>query len=805
MISTSSAFTGASFQAPVATLPFVISSGDGVKTIYIKFKKTVDEIVYTFTSSTSITLDTEPPPAPIIGVAESGIENGKIVGQPLFSGTAEPGAIIRIRYESLTGGTAGKQRITHESPSALLLAGTRTIYHTTFENWLMLAGVIGDYYATADETGHWELSFPLVTTPGNYVISVASIDDAGNVSSEAPQVSFTVPQEVVIVGCTDPSASNFNPNATEDDGSCVQSIPGCTDSTSYNYNANATVDDGSCTPVIVGCRDSNATNYNPAANTSNNSCTYPALPESESETQDPGDPDATAGTETDSGDPGTDTSAQTGTDTGGTGGSGSGEELALGDTSGTGDSDFSGSGTVSQSTSTLRVALGATLKNTQQSIQSFVSSTRSAIVDAISVPVTYVTERIPEPVKQAAKKVQEVADNPQVEEANEYVVAPAVAVASTANIAVGFQLPQLILFLRYLFTQPILLLRRRRQKQWGTIYNVYTKQPVDLATIRVIDAKTGNIIRSQVTDQKGRYFIILPAGSYRVEIQKTGFTQESDVLQKQRTDIVFDRLYQVGSVIYVSEKRAELNVNIPLEPLTKDKPTKEILRVYTKQVTQYIISTVGLYISVLSYLVSPTRFVGMLVVLHVVFLYAFHVLSKKIKRKGAIGIVRDALNKHKIGRVVVRVFDASYNKLVETVVTDYRGRYGALVGPSTYYVTYEKQGYEKKKSPAIDFSSGKENTGGIIARDELLHPAAQATPDPSTRTTLPTHTGDSRPAQDPTRTLVKGGDISSEAGDTLRDIAQFCKGNDLAAKHSNFFGITLFPLSLDHVFCSKHD
>ena len=49
-----------------------------------------------------------------------------------------------------------------------------------------------------------------------------------------------------VLGCTNPNSLNFDPNATEDDGSCIIVVRGCTDSRASNYDPNANVDDGSC-------------------------------------------------------------------------------------------------------------------------------------------------------------------------------------------------------------------------------------------------------------------------------------------------------------------------------------------------------------------------------------------------------------------------------------------------------------------------------------------------------------------------------------------------------------------------------
>jgi hypothetical protein len=65
-------------------------------------------------------------------------------------------------------------------------------------------------------------------------------------------------------GCTNPLAVNFNPLATEDDGSCI--ILGCTDELAINYSPNATVSDGSCiynvNPIEPACIPNSVDNTN---------------------------------------------------------------------------------------------------------------------------------------------------------------------------------------------------------------------------------------------------------------------------------------------------------------------------------------------------------------------------------------------------------------------------------------------------------------------------------------------------------------------------------------------------------------
>lgn len=84
------------------------------------------------------------------------------------------------------------------------------------------------------------------------------------------------PEKVDVYGCTDSSASNYNTNATINNGTCVYDVLGCMDKEAKNYNENATKDDNSCEYYIFGCTDSNAKNYNKNATVDDGSCSYPS-------------------------------------------------------------------------------------------------------------------------------------------------------------------------------------------------------------------------------------------------------------------------------------------------------------------------------------------------------------------------------------------------------------------------------------------------------------------------------------------------------------------------------------------------
>ena len=92
----------------------------------------------------------------------------------------------------------------------------------------------------------------------------------------------------------------------------------------------------------------------------------------------------------------------------------------------------------------------------------------------------------------------------------------------------------------------------------------------------------------------------------------------------------------------------------------------------------------------------------------------------KTKNRGRWGVVTDEVTKKPIPHAVVRLFSLPYHKLVETQVSDQRGRYYFLVGKNKYYVTVTQPGYWKTESYPLDLSTAPNPE--IISADLPVRP-----------------------------------------------------------------------------------
>ena len=269
---------------------------------------------------------------------------------------------------------------------------------------------------------------------------------------------------------------------------------------------------------------------------------------------------------------------------------------------------------------------------------------------------------------------------------------------------------------RLFITQPFLFFARRKRKAWGVVYNAITKVPVPLAVVRLFDAKTGKVLQTRVTDRGGRYFFIAQPGDYRLQVQKPQFTFPTDYMKGKKSDALFLDLYH-GENLKVSDKDATIAANIPVDPAVKERPSSQIIAKLFKRRALQIISFVSPVLAIISVVITPTALTISLLGAQVLVFGGMAIVSKPKKLKGW-GIVYDNKTHDPLQRVIVRVFEPIYGKLLDAQVTDSSGRYSALVGPNIYKVTFNKEGYMQGLLDNIDYRDKKEPT--LIKEDVFL-------------------------------------------------------------------------------------
>jgi hypothetical protein len=284
------------------------------------------------------------------------------------------------------------------------------------------------------------------------------------------------------------------------------------------------------------------------------------------------------------------------------------------------------------------------------------------------------------------------------------------AVASGTAMALTFNfLP----FLQYLLTSPILIFGRRKRKGFGVVYNALTKTPIDLAIVRLFrlkdqDDQKGRLTVSRVTDKGGRYFFLVQPGLYRLEVTKSSYLFPTKYLGQMKEDGAFLDLYH-GEIIEVKDADVTITANIPLDPGedTSAAKLKHNQHVAVVRSIQHFIAAIGVLAAFIALVVRPEA-ISYLIFAVQVFVYLVSRRLARPHKPKSWGIVYDQKTGRPLSRVIARIFDPHYNKLLDSVITDAKGRYSFLLGPSAYYATFDKEGFATKEVKPIDLTRRKE-------------------------------------------------------------------------------------------------
>jgi hypothetical protein len=187
-----------------------------------------------------------------------------------------------------------------------------------------------------------------------------------------------------------------------------------------------------------------------------------------------------------------------------------------------------------------------------------------------------------------------------------------------------------------------------------------------------------------------------------------GFQFPSQHLAERKEDVQYIDLYH-GELLRVTDKDAVITPNIPLDPsqAAKYSEPKNIRWNAHLRMIQHIIALSGVIVSIVFAIIRPNVLAAVMVLIQIGVYQIVQRLAKPRKPK-TWGIVYDKNTGRPLSNVVARIFEPKYNKLLETQVTDSKGRYSFLLGPAEYYAVFEKEGYRSTQIKPIDFTKDTE-------------------------------------------------------------------------------------------------
>lgn len=248
----------------------------------------------------------------------------------------------------------------------------------------------------------------------------------------------------------------------------------------------------------------------------------------------------------------------------------------------------------------------------------------------------------------------------------------------------------LFLIVIWALTRPVYADFKRSRSGYGIVFDSHSGEPIATAIIR-LKTPQGLVSTTVVTDSQGRYRLVAPKGEYYFEVSKAGYIFPSVLTQEKKFSPFFDNILPGNHI--KTEDYGTITKNIPLDQKWSSKKPLISKIILTKN-AQHLIAFLGTGVALYMAAIQSVSFLPW--VLFAIFLTVM--LGRLLTFKAPappFGTIVDAQTGEPLSRVVVRLLDKKFNKLIETQTTSPKGRYAFIVGKGAYRVMLEKPGYKK--------------------------------------------------------------------------------------------------------------
>lgn len=488
----------------------------------------------------------------------------------------------------------------------------------------------------------------------------------------------------IYLGCTDSTASNYNPNANTDNGTCVYDVPGCTLSNAINYNPNADVNDGSCVMPVPGCTNPVAENYNPLANTPDGSCIYLGCTDPGADNYNP-DANSPNGSCIYS--------------------NGCTDETAY---------NYNPDAVEDDGSCTYGGCKNPTADN--------YNPDPLVTIDDNSCMWSTITIEVPVEDGNITGFIGGDGYGGWIPKIITGIgLAVALGFLTVSHILYGPMTKIKVVSVTTRIWSGLLAFLGVKKKPWGVVYDAKTKQPLDPVYVTLTD-EHGVLISTSVTDIEGRYGFLAKPGVYKMYAHRSNYDFPSTILSGKDSDEIYKDLY-FGELITIQKENEFIAKNIPMDPLAFDwnefvKNRDHSMKTFSKQkiwmlwITKALFS-VGFGLSILAVIVTPNIY-NILVVLAYVGI-AF--LERRGLAPRPFGWLKDK-NGGPASFSVVHIFSDTGLEISRKVADEF-GRYVCFLPNGDYTISIDKRNPDGTYTRVVNKSASRVTKGYLVEDYEL--------------------------------------------------------------------------------------
>ncbi|MBN1915581.1 hypothetical protein JW796_01120 [Candidatus Dojkabacteria bacterium] len=262
---------------------------------------------------------------------------------------------------------------------------------------------------------------------------------------------------------------------------------------------------------------------------------------------------------------------------------------------------------------------------------------------------------------------------------------------------------------------------KRSKNPWGIIIDGNSNKPVAFANVRLYIEGSRAVVNEKVSDLDGRYGLVASAGKYRLEVEHSDYKKEIVSIEIPETGVI--------------------TRDIVLRPLESKmnffRGIRKGLENFNNSMNKLLpyIFTIGFFSSLLATIFNPVVTNFLIMTCYFVFLILQAIASRyKLKEWGS---VFDSSSNLLVPNTLVKLFDTKTWKLIDTQMTDEKGRFGLFIQPGEYGLLAVAQGYSfpSKKQEDLPLLEEKYQSllkvdikeGKKLDVDILLDPLGEAT------------------------------------------------------------------------------